>query len=235
MIRIMDPSASSSSLGHEPPPDYATQADVVIDADVATVSQPPNYSIAAGRPLRPIIYTFTDWDDNTVLLVPPGQAGELNPLYRISTSLNVHPFVPLSTRTTIQRGGTPQGPFVGLFEIGTPSRKYTKVRINNRTAKLTTFLTPMAGTGSDRHWSWTFETSIKLRWDCRKTLDDGSVLCICYHGVRHDQLAILVPPPIESFTYPPTEPTLTVFPDGHGEYFDHILLSGLAVHKMLPL
>jgi len=211
---------------------YATHPDVVIH-DAGAVLQPPNYSIAAGRPLRPIIYTFSDFDENTMLLMPPGPSQEPNPLYRISTSLAVHPFAPLSVKTTIKRGGTPHGSFVGFFEIGISSGTYAKVGIGNRTAKLTTFLTQISGAGSSRHWLWTFD-SIKLSWDCRRTLDDGSPLCICYHAVRDDQLAILVPPPLQS-TYPPAEPTLTVFPDGHGEYFDHILLSGLAVHRMLPV
>jgi len=126
------PESSSGSIdGHESLPDYVTEVDVSID-DTPVSTSPPDYSIAAGRPTRPVIYTFSDWDDKTVLLMPPGREEELNPLYRISTSLVVHPFVPLAIRMSIGRGGTAQGAFVGSVEIGTSSREYNKVKVNNR-------------------------------------------------------------------------------------------------------
>ena len=52
-----------------------------------------------------------------MFLLPPRDVDPtLTPVYNISVSLNLNPFVPLSYVTTIRRGIDDDGEFVGEFE-----------------------------------------------------------------------------------------------------------------------
>lgn len=64
------------------------------------------------------MYTFTTWDvpSGSMLLLSPPTAADLRPLYHIQASMNLNPFVPTSHVTTVRRGGTAFGDFVGEFE-----------------------------------------------------------------------------------------------------------------------
>jgi len=65
------------------------------------------------------IYTFSQLSHNSVLLLPSPDAAESQPKYHISTALNM--FYPMNWTTTIRKGGSEQGQFVGGFYIGTPA------------------------------------------------------------------------------------------------------------------
>ncbi len=76
------------------------------------------------RPSHALVYTFTDWASDSLLLMPPRPSPSPSssrltipqPVYHISVSLNLNPFLPISYTTTIRHGGDAQGPFVGSFE-----------------------------------------------------------------------------------------------------------------------
>ncbi|EGO02373.1 hypothetical protein SERLA73DRAFT_178274 [Serpula lacrymans var. lacrymans S7.3] len=176
-------------------------------------------------------YTFTGWTSDSMLLMPPPTANNLNPLYRISVALNLSPFAPLSYVTTVQRGGNMQGQFVGSFELST-NQRVAILTMGDSTTRLKNVMWNIGGV--DRAWGWPCGP-VDLRWDCHSTLDDGSPMCVCYDGISNSdvQLASFVPPPIDAS--PPLPPAqLTVFPDGH-QHLDHILLSALIVERKRSL
>jgi hypothetical protein len=59
-------------------------------------------------------YSFSPIDFNSMVLVPPSDAPDTRPVSHISHQLN--PFMPLSTITTIRRGGLATGEIVGDFQ-----------------------------------------------------------------------------------------------------------------------
>jgi hypothetical protein len=65
-------------------------------------------------PTEPIKYTFSPQSFNTMLLVPPPDVQDTRPLYHISVALNC--FIPSSFVTTIRRGASEYGEYVGEFE-----------------------------------------------------------------------------------------------------------------------
>ncbi|KAF4564916.1 hypothetical protein EYR40_011091 [Pleurotus pulmonarius] len=210
-------------------PDYAVSN--------ASHSRPPQYSLHT-RPSHALVYTFTDWASDSMLLMPPRPSPSPSssrltipqPVYHISVSLNLNPFLPISYTTTIRHGGDAQGPFVGSFEMSL-SQMRAIVTIGDITTRLSRILSSV--NGSLRHWTWNCG-NVHLRWDCRNVLDDGSPMCICYaHDSVSTQLASFVPPPINA-SPPLPAATLTVFPEGH-DCFDHILISALIVERKRTL
>ncbi|KDQ31672.1 hypothetical protein PLEOSDRAFT_153892 [Pleurotus ostreatus PC15] len=210
-------------------PDYAVSN--------ASHSRPPQYSLHT-RPSHALVYTFTDWASDSLLLMPPRPPSSPSssrltiphPVYHISVSLNLNPFLPISYTTTIRHGGDAQGPFVGSFEMSL-SQMRAIVTIGDITTRLSRILSSV--NGSLRHWTWDCG-NVHLRWDCRNVLDDGSPMCICYaHDSVSTQLASFVPPPINA-SPPLPAATLTVFPEGH-DCFDHILISALIVERKRTL
>ncbi|KAL1734094.1 hypothetical protein EV714DRAFT_245464 [Schizophyllum commune] len=186
------------------------------------------------RPSVPVIYSFSEWEPstNTMYLNPPGSEDPFAsdapaPLYKITVSINLDPMLPISYTTRLHRYGAP-GPPIGSFEVSL-AQKRRIVTFGDASARLDNVLESM---GAQR-WQWTIR-GVRLRWDCRTRLDDGSPMCYCHisHPPNHDvQLASFVPPP--SLESPPLPlATLTVFPDGH-QYLDHIVLSALVVVRQM--
>ncbi|KZP14149.1 hypothetical protein FIBSPDRAFT_868524 [Athelia psychrophila] len=161
--------------------------------------------------------------------MPPNTSADLAPAYNITVKLDLNPFAPLSYITTIKRGGTARGDFVGSFEISMNEKK-AFVTMGRKTKRLTNALWSIHG--SKRHWDWSFSDT-NLRWDCRSTLDDGSPLCVCYDAPTSHQVAIFIPPPLDA-SPPIPAAALTVFPDGWGS-FDEILLSALVLERKRSL
>ncbi|KAL4243344.1 hypothetical protein ABKN59_011532 [Abortiporus biennis] len=187
-------------------------------------SRPPEYVPA--RPTVPLIYTFTMWHAESVLLIPPRSCPDRTPIYNIRVKLNLNPFTPLSYVTTIRRGATEDGSIVGEFEIGV-SHPRAIVTFGNYSTRMSSILTKRSN--EERVWRWK-HTNIDLRWDCKSVLDDGSSMCVCYDSRKH-QVASFVPPPPNA-SPPLPEATLTVFPDGH-DMFDDILISALVIERKL--
>ncbi|KAJ8462055.1 hypothetical protein ONZ45_g5210 [Pleurotus djamor] len=209
----------------EPPPPRTTSPEPEVESE-----DPPDYNTSTTRHSRPP--QFTNWLSDSLLLVPPRNAStsNVNPLYHISVKLNLNPFLPVSYITTVRRGADDQGPLVGSFEMSLSQRRAT-VSIGDIMTGLSKVLQTI--NSSPRHWSWNFG-DVRLRWDCRNVLDDGSPMCICY--ARDDvstQLASFVPPPLNA-SPPLPAATLTVFPEGH-DCFDHILISALIVDRKRTL
>ncbi|KAJ3870299.1 hypothetical protein EV359DRAFT_59219 [Lentinula novae-zelandiae] len=202
----------------------------------------PDYS-RHNRPVNPISYSFTDWGSNFMLLVPPPNASEIEPSYKISVSLNLNPFLPISFVTKVEMvliENDPEVVFVGEFESYLISGLANRVSLNQTRGVLTMIGAPtrlsnvLSNVDASRgHWMWT-HANVQLRWDCRTRLEDGSPMCVCYGLDRLSiQLATFVPPPI--LASPPLPAAVfTVFPDGH-EFFEHILMSMLVVQRKMTM
>ncbi|EIW54767.1 uncharacterized protein TRAVEDRAFT_131463, partial [Trametes versicolor FP-101664 SS1] len=181
------------------------------------------------RPRQPRIYTFASRSNTSMLLLPSRDVDPtLTPIYNISVTLNLNPFVPLSYVTTVRRGRDESGELVGEFELGVMHSRAT-LKLNNSATRMSTVLKKSGH--SPRKFTWDC-AGVALRWDCRTTLDDGSPMCICSDVDSH-QIASFVPPPPDP-PQPPPAATLTVFPDGH-ELFDHILISALVIDRKITL
>ncbi|KAJ7034675.1 hypothetical protein C8F04DRAFT_558867 [Mycena alexandri] len=237
------PTASGSNGSSEP------SAENLPDYIASNRAQPPRYS-RVRRPKNPLSYTFVPPrfadDPNSMVMVPPEEADDQGQ-YRISVSLNLNPFVPVSYRTTVHRLEGPDESFIGDFELSLNHRRAI-ITIGDITTRLSNVLFNI--NASPRHWTWRWD-EIGLRWDCRSTLEDGSPMCIvaavsspcdltmltytsqCYTIASPVQLASFVPPPLDA-PPPLPEAVLTVFPDGH-ECFDHILLSALILQRKIGL
>lgn len=55
--------------------------------------------------------------------MPPQTSADLSPMYNVSVSLNLNPFVPLSYVTTVRRGAANIGEVVGSFELSVAQRR----------------------------------------------------------------------------------------------------------------
>lgn len=78
--------------------------------------QPSNpANIHSMWPRQPITYRFTDWTSNSMLLIPPPttETQLQEPVYQISSSLGLNPFLPICYVTQVRR---PNGELVGQFE-----------------------------------------------------------------------------------------------------------------------
>ncbi|KAE9408279.1 hypothetical protein BT96DRAFT_29565 [Gymnopus androsaceus JB14] len=180
------------------------------------------------RPNHPISYSFTDWGENFMLLVPPSNA---SPSYKISASLNLNPFLPISTVTKVEmilsETNLEELQFVGEFEVSLHHTRGVLSMVSEPPIRLSN----VVSSASRGDWFWT-HGDVRLRWDCRTRLEDGSPMCICYglDGLSV-QLATFIPPPVLA---PPPLPDaiLTIFPDGfRDEFFEHILISILVIQR----
>ncbi|KIJ59992.1 hypothetical protein HYDPIDRAFT_99636, partial [Hydnomerulius pinastri MD-312] len=178
-----------------------------------------------------ITYTFTSWTSDSMLLMPPATASDLSPLYRISVSLNLNPFSPLSCVMTVQGGGSPSAPVIGTVECLKQKQKHGTLMMEDSSSRLKNVLW---NTSSPDQWRWSCN-DINLRWDCRAILEDGSPMCICYgcDAASDSQLATFIPPPSDA-SPPLPAAILTVFPDGH-QHFDHIVMSALIIERKRTL
>ncbi|KAF8991126.1 hypothetical protein BDQ17DRAFT_1433277 [Cyathus striatus] len=90
------------------------EADALPDYATLMRSHPPR-----SRSYSPLIYSFTEWIHDTLsgsmLLMPPPEAQDQRPLYKVTADLDLNPFVPMSYVTRIHRAGTELGELVGEF------------------------------------------------------------------------------------------------------------------------
>ncbi|KAJ3511234.1 hypothetical protein NLJ89_g4213 [Agrocybe chaxingu] len=83
------------------------------DGENAEASElPPPYDVAR-TPDHPVTYTFSrlSVSNSSMLLVPPSDAADQQPLYHIAVGFD--PFNPGSIITSVRKGGTENGEYVG--------------------------------------------------------------------------------------------------------------------------
>ncbi|KAF8958193.1 hypothetical protein BDZ97DRAFT_1782989 [Flammula alnicola] len=203
------------------------------DYDAAVRSGPPRQP-----PEAPVIYTFSDWAQNTMLLMPPRDAPNQRPLYRITVELDLNPLLPVSYVTKVVRCGGDDSNLVGEFAFAL-NNKRAVIRLGDTATRLSNAV--FSVNSSPKHFNWIL--GIRLHWDCRTSLDDGSPMCICYlpspssqrgqssRPQETIQIASFVPPPLDA-SPPLPEATLTIFPYGH-KLIDEIVVSALVIERML--
>jgi len=207
----------------------------------------PNYDAVVGGqgpardlPPVPVIYSFTGWAQNSMLLMPPREAAIQQPLYRITVDLDLNPFLPVSYVTRIFRCGGNDTDLVGEFAFAL-NNKRAVLRMGDTATRLANALYSV--NSSPRHFNWILGN--RLHWDCRESLDDGSPMCICYlpppstsraprssaNPPESIQVATFIPPTPDR-SPPSPDATLTIFPYGH-RLMDEIIVSALVVERML--
>lgn len=72
-----------------------------------------SYDIAR-VPTHETTYTFSPQSSNSMLLLPPPESQDTRPFYHISVATNC--FIPYMFVTTLRRGATEYGAYVGEFE-----------------------------------------------------------------------------------------------------------------------
>lgn len=70
--------------------------------------------IDTAMPSQPVTYHFSQVTDNTMLLIPSQESSSSRPVYHISWREDY--FISGSMITTLRRGGTGDGQYVGMFE-----------------------------------------------------------------------------------------------------------------------
>ncbi|KAF8166824.1 hypothetical protein BJ912DRAFT_1002044 [Pholiota molesta] len=191
----------------------------------------PDYNAA----VAPVTYTFSDWAQSTMLLMPPRESLDKRPLYRVTVELDLNPFLPVSYVTKVMRCAGGASDLIGEFAFSL-NQKRAVIRLADTATRLSNVIYSI--NSSPKHFNWVLGT--RLHWDCRKSLDDGSPLCICslpgqpqQNGtIAQDiQIASFVPPPIDA-SPPLPEATLTIFPHAQ-KFMDEIVVSALVVERML--
>ncbi|KAF9523214.1 hypothetical protein CPB83DRAFT_863200 [Crepidotus variabilis] len=143
----------------------------------------PNYDTAVRAQVRQpsrtqtIAYAFTPWTGASMLLVPHSTIAtqDVRPLYRVAVELDLNPLLPVSYTTRVTRCGHNEGDLVGEFSLSLNSTRAV-LRMGDHSTRLSRVL--FSVNSSPRHFNWIL--SHRLHWDCRKSLDDGSPMCICY-------------------------------------------------------
>ncbi|KAF9451190.1 hypothetical protein P691DRAFT_724711 [Macrolepiota fuliginosa MF-IS2] len=109
---------------------------------------PPDYAVAR-YPVRPVRYQFSSVGSNSMILLPPETAPDTRPVYHITVSMNC--FVPYSYITTLRRGGTEAGEYVGDFELGAtcdPDLRTPTICLRGREYPMTTSIEVKRSGGS---------------------------------------------------------------------------------------
>ncbi|KAF9560032.1 hypothetical protein CPC08DRAFT_806363 [Agrocybe pediades] len=219
---------------------------MIIDSKEKPLETPPNYDSIVPRPRPPqppppipAAYSFTQWAQNSMFVMPPGPNQQ--PLYRVTVEMDLNPFLPVSYVTKIYRcGGGGHTELIGEFAFAV-NNKRAVIRMGDTTTRLSSALYSV--NSSPRHFNWILGN--RLHWDCRQVLEDGSPRCVCYlpsdAGVRSStsstpesrglDIAIFTPPPPDR-SPPLPDATLLVYPYGH-QLLDEIIVSALVVERML--
>ncbi|KAG2009000.1 hypothetical protein CC2G_014376 [Coprinopsis cinerea AmutBmut pab1-1] len=220
-------------------------------------ANPPDYGTAVNRPRHPpastptpAIYRFTPWTGTSMLILPPQDETNQQPLYRITVELDLNPFLPVSTVTRIERvGGRPSPGSEGAGVVAEFSMSMNRKRgtLTMPSTGISTRLSKVirsVGSGSGKVFEWTFR-DVVLKWDCTEVLQDGSGMLVCYRVLANSastgpggiplrqeiQIATFVTPPLDG-SPPLPDATLTVFPQGHA-VMDQLVLSGLVAVRIL--
>ncbi|KAH9483328.1 hypothetical protein JR316_0005434 [Psilocybe cubensis] len=165
--------------------------------------------------------------------MPPSDAPNQTPLYRINVELDLNPFLPVSYVTKIIRYGVnPPESLVAEFAIAL-NNKRAVLRMGDTSTRLSNVLYSVHK--SPKHFNWIL--AHQLHWDCREVLRDGSPLCIDpslpadSSSNQSIKIAQFIPPPPDR-SPPHPDATLTVYPTGH-QIMDEIIVSALVVERML--
>ncbi|KAJ7273344.1 hypothetical protein C8J57DRAFT_1506865 [Mycena rebaudengoi] len=122
---------------------------------------PPAYEVAR-VPLEAFNYTLSPTSDNALLLLPPPRSPDSHPQYRISVSLNC--LNPFSSITTVRRGASLDGPFVGEIQMGISTLPAT-VCLGDRQKQLYDVMSNLKTVRT--RWTWTFrdDPAQHIRWE----------------------------------------------------------------------
>ncbi|KAF8874879.1 hypothetical protein CPB84DRAFT_1890733 [Gymnopilus junonius] len=204
---------------------------MIIDSKEKSAELLPNYDAVVGSqslirnpPPTPVVYNFTGWSQNSMLVMPPRDSPVQQPLYRITVELDMNPFLPVSYVTRIFRCGVADTDLVGEFSFAL-NNKRAVLTMGDTSTRLANAL--FSVNSNPRHFNWMLGN--RLHWDCRETTENGSPMCIV--STDSIQLATFVPPPPDR-SPPLPDATLTIFPYGH-RLMDDIVVSALVVERML--
>ncbi|KAF9482614.1 hypothetical protein BDN70DRAFT_874791 [Pholiota conissans] len=200
---------------------------------------PPSYDVAR-IPNRPVTYTFSSLGpaSGAVILVPPADLPDTRPLYHISISHD--PFLPHCLITSVMRGGTTNGTYVGGFTTitGIDDMKNQAETVCIRAAVHSFYTvfreTTIKNKGMACHtFSWlpsnTFTTKHTLKWTTSKTWPQTS-LSTCTLASDSGQTKIAEFTPCDQLKEPFSENALMVMPAGHS-HLDDILISALLLER----
>jgi hypothetical protein len=192
---------------------------------------PPSYDDS--RTLStPTTFTFSPHGFNAMLLIPPADAADTRPVLHVSVALNC--FNPFSYITTVRRGGTEHGEWVGEFEMGISATSGT-VTFGDKTKKATVVL-QKNGSRHSSSGTWTYAFSpqtptLTWRW-VGNTIN-------CYMTPRNTyketQIASFTGTPILNVR-PSGErvpaPTLKLWPAGYErKMIGHVVVSALMIER----
>ncbi|KAJ6500394.1 hypothetical protein C8R45DRAFT_66784 [Mycena sanguinolenta] len=120
---------------------------------------PPAYD-EARLPLNPVNYEFSPHGFNTLLLLPPSNLPDSRALYHISVAMNC--LNPLSFITTLHKGASNSGPYVGEFEMGISTIPGTVVMGDCQKR-----IRDVVHSIHRSRWTWTFraDRSQHIRWE----------------------------------------------------------------------
>ncbi|KAG9221018.1 hypothetical protein CCMSSC00406_0002382 [Pleurotus cornucopiae] len=182
---------------------------------------PPGY-VEARIPTGPVLYTFSPFGHNCMILVPPPESQDTRPQYHISVDVDC--FNPLVHITTVRRGVNEYGDHVAEFEMGI-SKSPATLSIRGKHYKLSEAM-QKRGSPMSRSWAWQFVRH-KLYWDGSKPVE-----CKCYASPEKTTLYATFTPARrpEVRTQPIIQAQLKITPAGY-PLFDDILVSALIVAR----
>ncbi|KAF7359418.1 hypothetical protein MSAN_01284400 [Mycena sanguinolenta] len=196
--------------------------------DTSTPSHDPPAYDEARLPLNPVNYEFSPQGFNALLLLPPSNLPDTRPLYYISVAMNC--MNPFSFITTVHKGASNSGPYVGEFEMGISTIPGT-VAIGDCQKRIRDVVHHV-----HTRWTWTFraDRSQHIRWELPNS-STGIFNCFLasdpYPASPHLKIAQFKG---ASFNQKGTERTppsmLRVYPTGQ-PLFDDILLSVLIIER----
>ncbi|KAJ7349324.1 hypothetical protein DFH08DRAFT_141907 [Mycena albidolilacea] len=142
------------------------------DPDASIPSHSPPAYDAAQVPLVPVNYEFSPRGFNTLLLLPPPGAQNTRPQYHISVALNC--MNPFSFITTVRRGASDTGPYVGEFEMGISTIPGTVVMADCQ-MKIKEAIRNDPGS----RWTWRFrdDPTQHIRW---QLMDSSTGVSNCF-------------------------------------------------------
>ncbi|KAJ3567545.1 hypothetical protein NP233_g6301 [Leucocoprinus birnbaumii] len=234
------PSISSTNKSIEPPTPTEAPPGLVAKSSVKMKQSEAHYHDfglkrydIATAPTNPVKYQFSNIGSNSMVLLPPADALNTQPLYHISVSLDC--FVPFSYITTVVRGGSPNGEVVGDFETGSlvnPAIRESTIFVRDQEHRLKDLVSHVGA----MHWTWKPSRrdqalgKPQLEWDFSRPR--SQIFSCKLLQAPKILLAIYSPPsfPRRQRGGPPQPSTLEVTPQGY-EHLDEVLLSLLVIER----
>ncbi|KAH7930591.1 hypothetical protein BV22DRAFT_59374 [Leucogyrophana mollusca] len=197
-------------------------------ANPVVVLRPPEHVVFQSQPSISGFYEFIPYTSNSMILLPREHDPELGPQYHISIGYNV--FRPSSQVTTIRRGRSEHGPFVGSFELfRSPSTHIGTVCLGDRELILKNVLLRK---DEQCRYDWKFRGNGPLRWHLCSDVRDSKLHIQCTENVRDgDVLAHLYPAKLRVPGRRHRPALLRVLPAGETR-LDEIVVSCLVVEGL---